>query len=287
MAPKARVDPLSVVVLRVVPKFNDVELSAASAFVVRFSNADYLITNWHVVTGRDAETNKCLDRESAAIPNSLTVRLHKRASLGQWTEINVALVDPEGNPTWFAHPQGRLVDVVAIPLARSDLSGADVYPMDYSLSSTNMVASPAMVVHIIGYPHGLSVGGGLPIWKTGHIASDPDVDFFPGCPAFLIDATTRQGMSGSPVIIRSDSYVESSGLRAVSGRDVRTRLLGVYAGRIHKDSEIGRVWRGFVIREIIERRLIFDGETKRTAPARLADCPCGSGRRFRVCCGAL
>ena len=52
-----------------------------------------------------------------------------------------------------------------------------------------------MPISIIGFPLGMSGPSRMAIWKTGHIATEPDVDYN-GEPFFIIDATTRQGMSG-------------------------------------------------------------------------------------------
>jgi hypothetical protein len=107
-----------------------------------------------------------------------------------------------------------------------------------------------MPVSIIGFPFGLSTAGAWPIWKTGHIASDPDLDY-DDRPAFLIDATTRAGMSGSPVVLRSYGGYASSKAHMVIGGGPGTRFLGVYSGRIHNQAEIGRVWRPSSIKEIL------------------------------------
>lgn len=101
---------------------------------------------------------------------------------GEWIETVEKLYDKEGNERWIEHPAGRNVDVVAIPITKDD--------------QIKLFA----LVSIIGFPLGLS-STGWPIWKTGHIASDPLVDV-DGRRGFLIDATTREGMSGSPVILR-------------------------------------------------------------------------------------
>ena len=279
------VDPLSTTSLRITPRFNAVDLASATAFTVRWNEIPYLVTNWHVVTGRNAETNECLDKKFAAIPNSLIVRFHAKGKLGNWTFVQIPLLDESGTKTWLEHPLGRAIDVVAIPLTPELESRANLYPLDLALASVDMMAMPAMPVSVIGYPLGLSAGESWPIWKTGHIASDPDIDYEPGRPAFLIDATTRSGMSGSPVVLRLDNYQMSNGSQVLAG-GVKTKFMGIYAGRIHDDSEIGRVWRPFVLTELFQRRLIFDEVTRRHSPSRLVSCPCGSQKRFKECCGS-
>jgi hypothetical protein len=82
------------------------------------------------------------------------------------------------------------------------------------------------------------------------IATDPDLNY-EGRPAFLIDATTRPGMSGSPVVVRMwGGIIKTNGNYRASCGPV-TRFLGVYSGTVYDTSEIGRVWRPQVIDEIL------------------------------------
>jgi hypothetical protein len=76
-----------------------------------------------------------------------------------------------------------------------------------ALASIDILTMPALPVSVIGYPLGLSAGESWPIWKTGHIASDLDIDSESGWPAFLIYATTRSGMSGTPVVLRLTNMI--------------------------------------------------------------------------------
>jgi hypothetical protein len=167
-------------------------------------------------------------------------------------EIVEPLHDSNG-PRWLEHPTRRDIDVVALPLSSV---GGDVklYPFDLALADIDMIPEPAMPVAIIGYPFGLATGGAWPIWKTGHIASDPDLDYN-GRPAFLIDATTRGGMSGSPVVLRLHGGYRTSKNHYVISGGTSTRFLGVYSGRIHGQAEIGHVWRSHVVNEILRGKL--------------------------------
>jgi len=185
-----------------------------------------------------------------AIPDEVRIVHHASARLGAWVVRSECLADGDGRIRWLEHPNGRDVDLVALPLLQLDAE-VRIYPLDLTLAAANMIPQVAMPVAIIGYPYGIATGIGWPIWKTGHIASDPDIDF-DNRPAFLIDATTRGGMSGSPVVLRltggyptREAWVISSG--------VATKLLGVYSGRIHGDAEIGRVWRPSLIDEILRQ----------------------------------
>lgn len=284
MPPTIVIDTLSATSLLLTPRFNEIPLASATGFTVSWNDIPYLITNWHVVTGRNPDTGECLDKNHAAIPNRLSVRFHAKNALGKWIDIDLNLVDDNHVNLWKEHPLGKAIDVVAIALSEEITSKVNIHPLDLNLANVDMIARPAFPVSVIGYPLGICAGESWPIWKTGHIASDPDIDFETGRPAFLIDATTRSGMSGAPVVMRMDNYTKSDGSQIIAG-GIATKFMGVYAGRVHDQSEIGRVWRPFVVSEILLGKLIFDEITRRTQPRRLDPCPCGSLKRFKACCG--
>ena len=161
----------------------------------------------------------------------------------------VPLFSGEGKPQWLEHGSGRGIDVIALPLSID--AGIQVYPMELSLADENLNLVPSEPVSIIGFPFGLTSAGRLPIWKTGHIASDLEIDY-DGKPMFIIDATTKAGMSGSPVVARRiGSHTRKGGGMTVGGQI--TRFLGIYSGRtIFADQvEIGMVWRPDVLDEIL------------------------------------
>lgn len=241
-----QIDPLSYVALHIEAYFNDTPLGSATGFLVVNKNKKYLITNWHVVSGRDPITDAPLDIKTSGIPNKLHVWMQKNnKDLHMWLGIKLSLTRDD-KKLWKEHPMGREVDVVAIPV--EEMSLIEYHPLDLSLMNTNLYISPSETASIIGFPFGRPSYGKFPIWKTGHIASDIDFDYEEK-PAFLIDATTKPGMSGSPVIARREGlYRPTKDLTTVGEA---TRFLGIYSGRIHGDSDIGIVWKPEVINEIL------------------------------------
>jgi len=240
-----RVDPLSVTSLYLELVVRDRDIGKATGFVVHWKQQPYLITNWHVLSGRHPETNE-VQSPTGAVPDVVRIRHHSQR-LGNWVVRSDPLVDKQANPRWIEHPKGSQIDVVALPL-RSVEADVRLHPFDLSLADVDLIPVVAMPVSIIGFPLGLAATPAFPIWKTGHIASDPDLDYT-GKPAFLIDATTRGGMSGSPVVIRRIG----GSAAIVMKRTPSTRFLGIYSGRIHVDSEIGIVWRPSVITDILSQ----------------------------------
>jgi hypothetical protein len=143
-----------------------------------------------------------------------------------------------------------MIDVVSLPLRNYVDIKHKLQPLDPSLFIENGEVRPGLPVSVIGYPHGLRHAGMWPIWKTGHIASDFDLDYDER-PMFLIDVTARKGMSGSPVVIRRSLNVWSE--QQYRDADTETKLLGVYSGRLGDDSEIGIVWKPRVLQTLLER----------------------------------
>lgn len=53
--------------------FNDNIIATSTGFIVCKDNILYLITNRHVVTGRNNETGECLDTVNSSIPNNIKI----------------------------------------------------------------------------------------------------------------------------------------------------------------------------------------------------------------------
>ena len=173
-----------------------------------------------------------------------------------WIPLELRALDTDSDGAeqarWLEHPvYGRLVDVVAIPLAVPP--GVTVFPYEAFDPSPQLLVSPSSDLSIIGFPFGRTGGGYLGIWVKGFVASEPDLDF-ESLPRFLVDARTRQGQSGSPVV----AYNDGTGVAAFANHSVTmgvgrpvVNLLGVYSGRINPESDLGYVWKTQVIRDIL------------------------------------
>ncbi len=113
----------------------------------------------------------------------------------------------------------------------------------------------AAEVFILGYPKGLTKQGVLPVWKKGSVASEPLFNVMDDAPAFFVDAVTRDGMSGSPVIYFGDDITDQFGRTRDLDRRGEAWLIGVYGGREGVTAEeidmaLGRVWHRRLLDEI-------------------------------------
>jgi hypothetical protein len=206
-------DPLSLPSLMLDLRVNDQQLARATGFVVERGDHRYLITNLHVASGRNVETNEVIS-PTGAVPDTILIWHHSaltEGGVGAWTPREEALYDTAGQPLWIEHPNKDvrdmdnptepIADLAALPLTEVD-EGVAWWPLDLGLSDADVHVAPGVPVSIIGYPFGRTGPGLFPIWKTGHVASDRDVDWAQRF--FLIDATTREGMSGAPVVYRAN-----------------------------------------------------------------------------------
>ncbi len=184
----------------------------------------YLLTNWHVVTGRSPLAP--MFSKTGAVPTRLRLFLHENVSenaisLSRKFPMDVTINDDTGNaPEWLEHPIHKFnVDVAVIKIPKDNeftekakyncLANYDFHK-DFFPSAMNDV-------FVVGYPWGLTGGDRvLPLYKRGSVASEPIVPYS-NLPRFLIDCRTSEGMSGSPVICRHSGLWAPVGFSARFG----------------------------------------------------------------------
>lgn len=236
----------------------------------------YLVTNYHVITAR--LPNKPDDPLPGwpDQPDEVVFRILARQDM-KFISCSIAVADVPH----LEHPRRKEgVDLIALPITP---------PQDSQFLTQNNLDLVEDIeitlggdLFIIGYPFGLGAGDFLPIWKRGTIASEPN--FWPrGLNMFYIDASTKSGMSGSPVFaaesrqfLETNKQISQAFLEWERGErdpmdviemigkndcdDVVKRMMsfvGVYSGRITvpsgEDTQIGIVWKRELLEELFER----------------------------------
>jgi hypothetical protein len=238
----------SVQSLLVVMRYSGAVLGSATAFVVNGRTAPWLVTNRHVVTGRDQNTGEPLSK-TAGIPNELVVWHNRSGRLGEWIS-KVEPLQTGGAPAWKEHPTlGARADFVALPL--TDVTDVQLYPYDPANPGPALLVAIADAISVVGFPFGLAGGGLFAIWATGFLATEPIADFA-DLPVSLIDCRSRQGQSGSPVIaFRNGGMVAMSGGQSNVFDGPVWRFIGIYSGRLNADSDLGIVWKASALAELV------------------------------------
>jgi Trypsin-like peptidase domain len=275
--------PLSYTTTKVAIFFNDIQLSTATAFVMRYGQTFALVTNWHVLSGFNAATGECLTN-TGAIPNRIECHVTvsreikvdgKNAEELFFKPLQIGLFSGE-TPVW-RDDKGQLQNDYAIidltdflPELKEDkvslrhiLGGRVALRKGFAPAQSDVFSRDDLraiyptigaEVFVLGYPRGIASTGVFPIWKRASIASEPQGTISLGGTSyknlFYIDGLTKSGMSGSPVVCLAkpgDEFHTEDGVR-VSIEKAEPFLIGVYAGRDGVTQEeyelsLGRVWK--------------------------------------------
>ena len=225
------------------------KLSSATGFWCHYKNQTLFVTNWHVVSGRNFETNKPVDTRTCALPGELIIHGHVRQDhiAHQPYEHIIGLYDANGNPCWYEHPEfGSRVDVVAIPVQLHHLNGYRLFYVDIdSELEKNVQISVMDQAFVTGYPlEASTTPNDFPIYKSGIIASEPMV--FNSEPRFYIDGKTKKGYSGSPVVLKQTN-TRKNGSKINGYAHEALDFVGIYSGRDRQEetefeAELGIVW---------------------------------------------
>lgn len=264
--------------------FHDIQLSKATGFLYRFGTEVVLATNWHVFSGLHPETGAHLN-SSGFTPNRVEftyfVKSEANDNSAICCEAKLTLAE-NGQATWFEH-EGyslsplKIPDVAMLPLNDALTNFEEIGSRIVTFTSEMLIqvadkqedwraehAYPMVAsdVFILGFPKGIRLQGTVPIWKRGSVATEPLLYALDNAPVFLVDAVTRSGMSGSPVIFLGDKVTNRSGeVTSIRNGKQSAWLMGVYAGRegvsdAEIDMALGRVWRRETLDGIFFKRVV-------------------------------
>jgi hypothetical protein len=247
-------------------------VATASGFFYQYAGLHFLVTNWHVVSGRNSLTYEVVSSQgyipqrlrfyspTLAVSNG-NVRLGRK-------EVFVEL--SETAPKAFDFPpnvEGVEVDIFAIPLRSQDVIELDVNRTGYEgaertssiinnhLSEIKIDTRSGADCTIVGYPLRNYEVLNFPVWKSGMIASETLLGLG-GRPAFLIDAAVTASMSGSPILRRARTTTVKDSATGMLVEQEATQLIGVYGGRLQsakmEATNLGYGWYSTFIDKVID-----------------------------------
>jgi hypothetical protein len=182
----------------------------------------FLVTNYHVVTGRPPLT------PGPRAGDRIRFILHENpAELTRVRQIELPLYDQRGDPLWVVSEAVPKADVVLVPVPPEAYRDISLLVFTEAHTRGDIRIRPSSGATLLGYPYGFyDESHFLPVWKTGHVASEPSVDFN-DLPTFLVDVSAFPGMSGSPVLAVANGIYESEDGTMRSGRVLK--LLGIFS----------------------------------------------------------
>ncbi|MEM8968144.1 MAG: serine protease [Bacteroidota bacterium] len=224
----------------------NIPLGSGTGFVIKSQSQNYLITNWHVTTNKNPKTKIWIDPKMPLSPDRIRI-LHNATILGNHTFKEEKLIDITGKQTFTEFTiKNEMVDVVAIPL--KDTTNIKLYPVDYENTYDSIILTPTDRVFVLGFPLGKMSFPAFPIWKSGLIASEPDIDQ-EGKPIIWIDMFGYGGMSGSPVyIIKNKIDYKNGDVLDIYGGS-RIFFVGVFS---HGSPNIGTgaLWKSIYLKKL-------------------------------------
>lgn len=229
-------------------------LGSATGFFVRDAERrPWLVTNRHVVTGRHWETDS-VDGYGGVAPSAIRVSV-PMAGRFSWTQVLIELGDEENQPRWREHPElGRAVDVVALPMPETEQVDIIEWPLGVGIARHDLTDT----LYVIGFPVGfdpVQAVGVFGVWTRASIAWQPRLDWR-GLPCFLVDCRSRSGQSGSPAVFYANRLTSFMGIDGHMRTGPAWSLVGIYSGRIHKESDLGIVWKRPALEQIIASGVI-------------------------------
>lgn len=237
---------------------NDVVIGTATGFFWKRNAQPFLVTNWHVVSGRNSFTEELnpkgfiprkLRFYGFSVATSSGVVTFKRVRWElRWDENMVELLS---KPPQYA---GQSIDIWGTPIppeavfgkepTRTGFKGAEeatCFLSDHD--GQRIVTNVGDDCFVLGYPLKNYDGLMPPIWKRGSIASETVIGV-DGRPIFLVDAATTEGMSGSPIIRKAITITADNKDIGAIQEFSTYELVGVYAGRL-ESSDLAVVGLGY------------------------------------------
>ena len=193
------IDPASLMTTPVLLMQSGRTVSQGTGFLFGSTTVDgtietvFLVTNYHVVTGHAPLST------SPRAGDRIRIVLHRSATdLGDVRAVELSLYDEANRPLWLASDAYPAADIVLIPLPASVYEGLSPLVFTEAHTRGDIRIRPTSGATLLGYPYGFyDQKHFLPVWKTGHVASEPSVDF-EGRPVFLVDVSAFPGDVGIP-----------------------------------------------------------------------------------------
>lgn len=211
------IEPLLMTTVRISTFNGGAALTGASGFFFKRSERLFLITSRHVF----------LDENSDHHPDRIEIEIHTDADdLGQSTGFSIPLYADQRSVWRDAKDSGGAVDVAAIAIDVDALPETTIFRAftPESIQSAGDRVEIGATLLAVGYPLGFQDAlHHLPVARQASLASSFGLRF-QGKGYFLVDARTHRGISGAPVVMRTDGPADDAVLN--------WKLLGIHSARL-------------------------------------------------------
>lgn len=196
------------------------KIDAGTCFIVAIEGNDFLITNYHVITGKDPYTNKKIPRLSDTC-TSFLVNFRNNYDTG-FSKPRFDLYTRSGHRNYpvFHYNEDTVIDITAVILPN------DWYPPNinkYIITQSEIDSEfnyqGNETIYVLGFPLGKMIEG----WKPNFIsASSVNLNHDSSVinPYLFYNQISVHGMSGSPVYIKKtgSNKILLKGIQAIQTR---------------------------------------------------------------------
>lgn len=229
-------------------------IGTATGFIWRHEDSNYLVSNWHVFSGRRTDNGQP-NSKTFLTPEVIKFRLHD-IELGQTTEEReLELYAEDGSSRWFQHNDGQDQDVAAIAIPENFLENTQTLAIQ-DLTHHPMRLRAGLDTISLGFPRGLAAQGAYPIWKSGSLAAEPTVPRDDGEKFYLIDGASREGMSGAPLFAITHGIYQNGKGETTYAEARQMKFIGIYSGRYanpdERELQLVRAWPRAAIEELFQ-----------------------------------
>lgn len=246
-----------------------------TGFVYRLGGSTYLVTAWHVVSGRNFFTKEL--NKKGLIPQRLRFFI---PGFQQKDEILTIRSDPfeitlsetgvdlvASPPEPFGFPVDVAVAKLPVETQKIDtFTSKGLNEFSWGFEERTRTPIQSMVgadIFVLGYPLQTYEELKTPLWKRGSIASEPSLQSTPKG-SFLVDVNSASGMSGGPIVRRVATFTADNKDDGVIQEFYDEMLIGIYSGRAVSSSDssfvLGYGWPIDMVHKIIEMGLCYSGK---------------------------
>jgi hypothetical protein len=245
-----KLDSLNFISLRLVSAKDTFSIACGTGFVVSAKDKYYLITNWHVVTGRDPITGLCMDSRGY-YPNRIYIWYYGK-TLDSWERRFEPLYNLDSNYLWINHPLKNEVDVVALPLTTIGES-IQIYPVRFD--NQNCTLEYGTSITIIGFPASSSGSGTFPLKVFGTIGTD-SIGQKKSKSIFFTYSKPFHGMSGSPVFLNKSQARIDNFKKTINPQFLMyDQFIGIFSSQ-NEVLNTSEIFKPIVIKEIIQQKIL-------------------------------
>ena len=180
---------------------NDSVIGSGTGEIIHYAEKYYLVTNFHVLTGRDAKTNSNF-KDSRGTVSDIAMVFQPKDNKSAFVPMVYPIYNSEGEDNFQVLKfNNQLIDIAVMPIVLPDKAAHYFFEITDLDTSTSYDSTSRLI--FLGFPNGEFINTWQPTKRETRGVINPQKDHFD--PFVFIDSSPIIGMSGG-ALYKSDSY---------------------------------------------------------------------------------